>query len=68
MPSFSAHAEGQSLSDPQKPGQSQEIQGPSQEIPPLQQKQKISFFNSRNFNFKEKRIFSIQINRKKWIF
>ena len=59
MPSVSAHAEGQSLADPQKPGQSQEIQTPSQEIPSLQQKQKISFFNSQNFNFKEKRIFSL---------
>ncbi|WP_288567977.1 hypothetical protein [uncultured Treponema sp.] len=59
IPSVSARAEGQSLSEPQKPGQSQEIQSPSQEIPPLQQKQKISFFNSQNFNFKEKRIFSL---------
>ena len=57
--SVSAHAEEQSLAEPQKPGQSQEIQSPSQEIPPLQQKQKISFFNSQNFNFKEKRIFSL---------
>ena len=57
--SVSAHAEGQSLADSQKPGQSQEIQTPSQEIPSLQQKQKISFFNSQNFNFKEKRIFSL---------
>lgn len=30
--SVSAHAEGQSLAEPQKPGQSQEIQSPSQEI------------------------------------
>ena len=59
IPSVSAHAEGQSLAEPQKPGQSQEIQTPSQEIPSLQQKQKISFFNSQNFNFKEKRIFSL---------
>ena len=59
IPSVSARAEGQSLSEPQKPGQSQEIQSPSQEIPSLQQKQKISFFNSQNFNFKEKRIFSL---------
>lgn len=59
IPSVSAHAEGQSLTELQKPGQSQEIQSPSQEIPPLQQKQKISFFNSQNFNFKEKRIFSL---------
>lgn len=57
--SVSAHAEEQSLAEPQKPGQSQEIQTPSQEIPSLQQKQKISFFNSQNFNFKEKRIFSL---------
>ena len=57
--SVSAHTEEQSLADPQKPGQSQEIQTPSQEIPPLQQKQKISFFNSQNFNFKENRIFSL---------
>ena len=57
--SVSANAEEQSLADPQKPGQSQEIQSPSQEIPSLQQKQKISFFNSQNFNFKEKRIFSL---------
>ena len=59
MPSVSAHTEEQSLADPQKPGQSQEIQTPSQEIPSLQQKQRISFFNSQNFNFKEKRIFSL---------
>lgn len=59
IPSVSAHAEGQSLAEPQKPRQSQEIQSPSQEIPPLQQKQRISFFNSQNFNFKEKRIFSL---------
>ena len=59
IPSVSAHAEGQSLAEPQKPGQSQEIQSPIQEIPPLQQKQRISFFNSQNFNFKEKRIFSL---------
>ena len=59
IPSVSAHAEEQSLAEPQKPGQSQEIQTPSQEIPSLQQKQKISFFNSQNFNFKEKRIFSL---------
>ena len=59
IPSVSAHTEEQSLAEPQKPGQSQEIQSPSQEIPPLQQKQKVSFFNSQNFNFKEKRIFSL---------
>lgn len=59
IPSVSAHAEEQSLSEPQEPRQSQEIQSPSQEIPSLQQKQKISFFNSQNFNFKEKRIFSL---------
>ena len=59
IPSVSAHAEGQSLAEPQKPGQSQEIQTSSQEIPSLQQKQKISFFNSQNFNFKENRIFSL---------
>lgn len=59
IPSVSANAEEQSLAEPQKPRQSQEIQSSSQEIPPLQQKQKISFFNSQNFNFKEKRIFSL---------
>ena len=59
--SVSAHTEEQSLAEPQKPGQSQEIQSPSQEIPSLQQKQKISFFNAQNFNFKEKRIFSLYL-------
>lgn len=59
IPLVSAHAEGQSLAEPQKPGQSQEIQTPSQEIPLPQQKTKTSFFNSQNFNFKEKRIFSL---------
>jgi len=52
-----AQTQEQSLGESQQSPQSPENQ--NQEIPLFQQKQKTSFFNSQNFNFKEKRIFSL---------
>ena len=48
----------QQMQQAQKTQQTQESES-QREIPLPQQKQKISFFNSQNFNFKEKRIFSL---------
>lgn len=59
VPQLFAQTQEQSLAESQKPQESQETQKTHQEIPLPQQRQKTSFFNSQNFNFKEKRIFSL---------